>query len=162
MPLIFTPGFPATPTFTSETVTGLATFTGGVSIPSTPAPAACRGIRVLLGTSAAINLNSVAATTIFTTPASGFTKCVVTEVFGRNFTGGATTNAVSFGASATPTDWLGATVLPATTASTNHVLLEPAIDIAAADYGTAIAFVVNVTAGGAAITGIFDVWGYYI
>lgn len=126
-----------------------------------PAPAAGRGLIVQLGKVTSLNLNVVAATTIFTTPASGITRCVVTEIVADNPSGTPTTNAVSFGAAATPTDYLAATVLAGTFVAGKGIELYPAANTAFAVYGTSISFVANVTVGGAAITADFTVMGYY-
>ena len=134
---------------------------GSTIIGQVPAPASGRGVVVLLGRATGVNLNAVAATTIFTTPASGFTRCEVTIITVDNFSGTPTTNAVSFGASATPTDWLGATVLSGTAGVGKALRLFPQINVGYAEYGTNIAFVANVTIGGAAITCDIDVYGVY-
>lgn len=129
-------------------------------LPAT-APATGRGVCVQLGKATGVNLNNVAATTIFTTPASGFTRCIVMDVVGVNFSGAATTNAISFGASATPTDWMASNVIPGTMGTGKYLEFSEANNTAAAVYGPGVAFVVNVTAGGTAITGDFEAWGWY-
>jgi hypothetical protein len=116
---------------------------------------------VLLGRLTGINLNNVAATTIFTTPGSGFTRCEVDHVTLNNFSGTPTTNAISFGASGTPTDFLAAAVLVGTLGAGKSVHLFPASNVSFSNYGTGVAFVANVTIGGAAITCDADVWGVY-
>lgn len=125
------------------------------------APASGRGVQVQLGKLVGLNLNSVAATTIFTTPASGFTRCVVMEVLLDNFSAAAATTVVSFGASATPTDYLGAQTL--TNSATGKVLAYyPAVGAAAATYGVGVAFVANETVAlGSAATCDVVVMGYY-
>ena len=133
---------------------------GTESVPN-PAPAIGRGVLIQLDKLSAINLNAVAATTIFTTPAAGFTRCVVDQIVMDNFSGTPTTNAISFGASATPTDWNPAVVLAGTAGVGKGLFLYPASNVGFAVYGTGIAFVANVTVGGAAITADAAVWGYY-
>ncbi len=149
------PPVPSAPTFS-----GAITTTGGIVGPAT-APAAGRGIVVQLGKLAGLNLNSVANTTIFTTPASGFTRCVVTEIILDNFSAAAATTVVSFGASATPTDYLGAQTLT-NSAIGKQLSYYPAAGAAAATYGTAIAFVAAETVAlGSAATCDVVVMGYY-
>lgn len=131
-----------------------------ISIP-TPAPAGTRGVTALLGKLTGLNLNSVAATTIFTTPATGFTRCVISEIILDNFSAAAATTVVSFGSSGTPTDYLGTQTL--TNSATNKELqFYPAVGVAAATYGNAVAFVVNETVAlGSAATCDVSVWGFY-
>ena len=127
----------------------------------TAAPGSGRGVLVQLGKVVGFNLNSVAATTIFTTPASGFTRCVVIEIVMDNFSGAAATTQVSFGASATPTDYLAAQTLTNSTAG-KQLGYYPAVGAAASTYGTGVAFVANETVAlGSAATCDISVWGYY-
>jgi hypothetical protein len=114
-----------------------------------------------LGRLVGLNLNVVAATTIFTVPTS-LARCIVTKIVLSNCSGTPTTNAVSFGASGTPTDWLAATVLVAGFVAGKTILLLPAVNVAMAAYVASVAFVANVTIGGAAITCDLDAFGYYI
>src|SRR6202142_1464172 len=95
---------------TSGNFTGAITAGGGI-VGTAPAPAAGRGFLVLLGKLVGLNLNSVAAATIFTTPGAGFTRCVPHVIVLDNFSGAAATTVVSFGASGTPTDFLGVQTL---------------------------------------------------
>ena len=125
------------------------------------APATGRNVSVALGKLTGLNLNAVAATTIFTTPAAGFTRCFVEYIALDNFSGTPTTNAVSFGASATPTDYTTAVVLAGTAGTGKALQIVPATNVGFAVYATAIGFVANVTVGGAAITCDVTVWGYY-
>jgi hypothetical protein len=129
----------------------------------TNAPASGRGVSVQLGKRVGLDLNAVAATTIFTTPASGFTRCVVTEIIVDNFSLAATTASVSYGASGTPTDWAAtATMAGANTNKFVQLSGGPAAT-ASATYGTAVAFVANVTiAQGVAATADVSCWGYYL
>jgi hypothetical protein len=130
-------------------------------IGSIPPPGTSRGFVLILGTLTGLNLNAVAATTIFTTPASGFTRCIITEINMTNSNGTPTTNAVSFGASATPTDWAAATVLGGGFVAGKGIEINQASNTPFAVYGTGVAFVANVTVGGAAITCDLQVLGYY-
>jgi len=133
---------------------------GSIVLPDTMT-ANQRGYVGSLGKLTGLNLNSVAQTTIFTTPAAGITRCFVFDVFLDNISGVPTTNAISFGASGTPTDWLASTVLSTSLASGKGADLSPAIGAPFAVYGTSIAFVANVTVGGAAITCDLRVIGFY-
>jgi hypothetical protein len=114
-----------------------------------------------LGRLVGLNLNVVAATTIFTVP-TGLARCIVTKIVLSNCSGTPTTNAVSFGASATPTDWLGATALAVGFVAGKVVMIFPGANIATGAYSSGTNFVANVTLGGAAITCDLDVWGYYV
>jgi len=135
------------------------TFSGGI-VQTPPASGAGRGLVVQLGKLTGLNLNSVAATTIFTTPASGFTRCVVLNVVVDNYSIAATTASVSFGSSGTPTDW-AATATNANAATGKFQLLTPTAALSPT-YGTGIAFVANVTIGqGSAATADVTVLGYY-
>jgi hypothetical protein len=125
----------------------------------TAAPASGRGVSVQLGKIVGLNLNSVAATTMFTTPAAGFTRCNVTEIYMDNYSMAATTASVSYGSSGTPNDFSAT----ATNAQAAAGKLNP---IYAANtssyYGTGVAFVANVTiAQGVAATCDVEAWGYY-
>jgi hypothetical protein len=120
-----------------------------------------RGVLVSLGRILAVNLNAVAATNFFLTPASGFTRCIVDQVVIDNLSGTPTTNAISFGASGTPTDWLAAVVLAATLGAGKGGSLYPVANLGFAVYGTGVQFVANVTVGGAAITCDLRALGYY-
>lgn len=125
------------------------------------APASGRGVIVQLGKLTGFNLNNIAATTLFTTPASGFTRCVVIEIVLDNFSAAAALTQVSFGASATPTDYLAAQTLT-NSATGKELSYYPAAGAAASTYGTSIAFVANETvAAGSAATCDVTVWGYY-
>lgn len=127
-----------------------------------PAPASGRGVRVLLGKATAVNLNSVAATTIFTTPAAGITRCVVADIVVDNFSIASTTASVSYGASGTPTDYLATATMAGAAANKQVHLVGGAAATGSATYGTSVAFVANVTiAQGAAATCDISVWGYY-
>jgi hypothetical protein len=141
----------------------LASYQGALAGALNPiaSPQSSRGIILQLGKVSALNLNAVAATTIFTTPASGINRCVLIEIVADNFSGTPTTNAISFGASATPTDWLAAVVLAASGGVGKGLSLYPATNVGYAVYGPGIAIVANVTIGGAAITADFTVLGYY-
>lgn len=119
-------------------------------------------VEIELGLKQGVDLNTVAKTTIFTAPASGFTNLVVTKVILLNASGNPTTNTVSFGANATPTDWLIATTLSATFgAGSSGLALFPASNVSFNTYGASAQFVINVTAGGAAITADVTAWGFY-
>lgn len=127
----------------------------------TNAPASGRGVIVQLGLHTGVNLNSVAQTIIFTTPGSGFFLCVPTLVVVDNFSGAVTTNAASFGSSGTPTDFLASTVLTGGAAGKSFQNAPASFVTACAVYGAGINFVMNVTAGGAAISADVYVFGYY-
>ena len=110
-----------------------------------------------LGKVAGVNLNAVAATTLFVVPA-GVTRCVVTRILKTNYSMAATTASASFGASGTPTDW-AATAVDANAATTRSQLLIPTATLAT-QYAAATAFVANVTiAQGAAATCDITVFG---
>lgn len=131
----------------------------------TNAPAAGRGVIVQLGKITGVNLNAVAATTIFTVPASGLTRCWVAFGFVRNSSGvDTTTNAFSLGASATPTDWMVAGAV-ALAAGTSKILGDINTTVAGAVattlYAPGAAFVINVTVGGAASTADIAMFGFY-
>jgi hypothetical protein len=143
---------------TAGTSSPQAVFAGGVAI--TPAAGISKGVIVALGKLTSLNLNSVAATTIFTTPAAGFTRCVVTQVIVDNYSGAWTSASVSFGSSGTPTDW-AATATNANAATGKFWLLNPTATLSPT-YGTGIAFQANVTiVQGVAATADVTVWGYY-
>lgn len=163
---------PASPTFVTETVsgndtvggtlavTGTTTTTGGIIYP-VAAPAAGRRLLAQLAKIVGYNLNSVALVTLFTTPASGFTGCVINEIVLDNFSGASGTVQLSFGASGTPTDFLGTQTL--TNGATGKAIsLYPAANAAYAVYGTAVAFSANQTvAQGVATTCDITILGYY-
>jgi len=114
-----------------------------------------------LGKLVGLNLNAVAATTIFTTALpAGATRCIITKIVRSNESIAATTASVSFGSSGTPTDF-SATAVNANAATTKYQVLSPTATLATA-YGNAVAFVANVTiAQGAAATCDITVFGYY-
>jgi hypothetical protein len=147
---------------TTLAVTGTTTVTGGL-IGTAPAPGLGRGFIVLLGKLVGLPLNAVAATTIFTTPGAGFTRCVITSVVIDNFSAVASTASVSYGASATPTDWAATATMPGATAAGKFIqLLGGAAASGSATYGTGIAFVANVTIiQGVATTADVAAYGYF-
>jgi hypothetical protein len=123
-----------------------------------PAPATTRGVNVVLGKLVGANLNAIAATTIFTTPAAGFTRCVVEQITVDNFSGTWTTASVSYGSSGTPTDYTATATMAGAAANKAVVVSATAF----ATYGTGIAFVANVTIPqGVAATADITVWGTY-
>lgn len=127
------------------------------------APASGRGVSVQLGKLVGLNLNSVAATTILTTPSSGFTRCVITAVILNNFAGTPPLSiTASFGASGTPTDWSVAVGI-GVSANSRYVSVPTGnLTTGSAVYGSAVAFVANVTvAQGAAYTCDVTAYGYY-
>lgn len=137
------------------------TFTAKSVVVPTPAAAENRGLWVILGKAVGVNLNAVAATTIFTTPASGFSRCVVNQVVMTNCSGTGTTASISFGSSGTPTDWVASTVFNGATPN-KRCSINAANGANNATYGTGVAFVANVTIPqGSACTCDFTVWGYY-
>jgi hypothetical protein len=139
------PSFAIDPVFPAQNVAPGATPTFAGAILTIPAGGTVRGYVAVLGKLTGLNLNAVAATTIFTTPASGFTRCVITRVLLDNFSIAATTASVSFGASGTPTDWAATQTFAG--ANTNKVIALSAGGAAtgSATYGTAVAFVAGVT-----------------
>jgi hypothetical protein len=130
---------------------------GGVSVGQPEVP--CIGER-LLGYVAAVNFNSVAATTIFTVPAG--VSCYVTKIIVDGYsTGTPTTASVSFGASGTPTDW-SATATDANATTSSAKVFSPTASLMV-KYAAATAFVANVTiAQGTAVTANVAVFGYYL
>lgn len=129
------------------------------------APATGRGVIVLLGTHSGVNFNSVAATNIFTTPASGFAFCVITDVVVLNASSTMGAAAASYGASATPTDLFPAAGFDATMNVGRFWRLSTVSNLTAtapATYGTNVGIVCNVTvAKGTAVTADVQCWGYY-
>ena len=115
----------------------------------------------LLGFLPSCNLNSVAATTIFTVPAAA-TGCYVTKIILQNYsTGTPTTASISFGSSGTPTDW-SATATDANATTTSAKVFSPTATLMKI-YPASTAFVANVTiAQGSAVTGDILVFGYYV
>src|SRR5512144_1422267 len=61
----------------SVTDVGATHTIAATGIVASPAPATGRGVLIQLGKVATVDFNAAAATTIFTTPGSGFTRCVV-------------------------------------------------------------------------------------
>ena len=114
----------------------------------------------LLGFVPAVNLNSVAATSLFTVPAG--VSCYVTKIVVQNYsTGTPTTYSVSFGASGSPTDW-SATATDANATTTSAKVFSPTATLMK-KYAAATVFVANVTiAQGTAVTGDILVFGYYV
>ena len=127
-----------------------------------PAPATTRGVICIMGKLIGLNLNSVAATTIFTLPAAGFTRCIVTKQVLDNFSTAATTVSISYGASGTPTDW-NATATMAGAATGKFIKLEGGgVANGSATYGPGTAFVANVTIPqGVAATCDITAYGFY-
>jgi hypothetical protein len=126
------------------------------------APGSGRGVLVLLGKATGVQLNSIAATTIFTTPAvGGYTRCVVANVYITNPSAIATTASISYGASGTPTDWAATLVNPNLTAVNKFQPIGPSSG-AGATYGIGVNFVANVTIPqGVATTADIEAWGWY-
>lgn len=146
----------STPTFAGLTLVG----SGFLSLPDV-APSQNRGFIFSLGKLTGLNLNAVAATTIFQVPAGGLTRCIVTELILDNFSIAATTASVSYGSSTTPTDFLATATMPGA-ATTKAISLFPASNAAYAFYGQAVFFVANVTiAQGAAATCDVRALGYF-
>jgi len=148
------------------TVEGLpaSIISGGSLILPNPAPATGRGVFIQLGRVNSVNLNSVAATTIFTTPAvGGFTRCRVLTIVVGNISGIATTASFSFGQSATPTDWAATSTYAGLTAAGKFVAIDQAPVTGSTEItATGISFVINVTIGqGVATTADVEAWGYY-
>ena len=127
-------------------------------------PATSRGAVVLLGKATSVNMNSVAQTTIFTTPAvGGFTRCRVTKIVVGNISAVCTTASFSFGQGGTPTDWAATATYAGLTAVGKFVVIIPSsangsVEITA----TGINFVINVTIGqGVATTADVEAFGAY-
>lgn len=160
MPLKGSIGYlPPNPIFSSVTVSGLLTPTGGIAIP-VPAPDGNRGALFKLSHTALIDLNAVAQTPLLTVPAT-VAECEILAITIHDFTGAPTTNAISFGRTGTPTDWLGSTVLNGGAGVGKAVRLFPGIGVPYAIFGPGDVFVANVTVGGAAITCSVHIWGCY-
>jgi hypothetical protein len=129
-----------------------------------PAPATGRGLVVELGKATAVQLNTIAATTIFTTPAvGGFTRCRVLSVVIGNISAVASTASVSFGQSATPTDWAATAAFAGLTAVGQFVEIVPSVATGSKEItATGISFVANVTVPqGVATTADITALGYY-
>lgn len=127
------------------------------------APASGRGVIVLLGSHTGVNYNAVAATQIFQTPASGFARCVITDIYIVNASSSMGAAAASYGASGTPTDLFPAAGFDASMNVGKQWHLSTALPTTApATYGTAVSIVANVTvAKGTAVTADVECWGYY-
>jgi hypothetical protein len=128
------------------------------------APGTGRGVVVQLGKATGVALNTVAATSIFTTPAvGGFTRCVVTQVVWDNASAIATTTSVSYGASGTPTDWAATATLAGLTTTGKQIQViggPPATG--SATYGAGVSFVANITIPqGVATSADVTAYGYY-
>lgn len=144
--VIYTPG-----TITPTSVIGPAA-----------APATGRGVIVQLGKVTGVDLNAAAATTVFTTPASGFSRCVVTMVIVDNFSALSTTASLSFGSSGTPNDWSLTGTMQGADAGRMHYRPPNWSTSWTNVYGTGVAFVANVsTPQGSAATADVTAWGYY-
>lgn len=114
----------------------------------------------LLGFLPSLNLNAVAATTIFTVPA-GFTAYVTKVILQNYSTGTPTTASTSFGASGTPTDW-SATATDANATTSSAKVFSPTATLMK-KYAAATAFVANVTiAQGTAVTADCLVFGFLV
>jgi hypothetical protein len=126
----------------------------------TAAPAAGRGFNVQLAKYSNYNLNNAAQTTLFTTPASGITRAVISDIYLVNFSGSWTTASVSFGANGTPTDY--ATTQTFAGAGTNKRcrVVENAGGVATYTTNVAIVAVVTIAQGVSATCDI-EVWGWY-
>jgi hypothetical protein len=134
---------------------------GGVSsiVGPTSAPAGGRGVVVQLGKAVAVNLNAAASTTIFTTPAAGFTRCVVLRVIRDNESIAATTASVQFG-TAGGADW-AATAVNANAVAGKYQEI-PSVATLSPVYGVSTTFQATVTiVQGAAATADLTAWGYY-
>jgi hypothetical protein len=127
------------------------------------APGSGRGVLVQLGKAPGVNLNAVAATSIFTTPAvGGYTRCIVSQIVWTNFSAVASTASISYGASGTPTDFLATATMAGATGTTKAVAVFPASGAGFTAYGVGVSFVANVTIGqGVATTGDVEAWGWY-
>jgi len=127
------------------------------------APGTGRGFIVLLGKATGVQLNTVAATSIFTTFATGgYTRCVVDRVVVDNPSGVATTASVSFGASGTPTDWAATATMPGLTGTNTFAEFGKTAGAGGATYGIGVSFVANVTVQqGVATTADFAAYGWY-
>lgn len=141
---------------------GSPTVTTAVGPPA--APGSGRGFVVQLGKVTSVNLNSAAATTIFTTPAvGGYTRAVVSEVVIDNPSAAASTVSISYGASGTPTDWAATATMPGLGAVNKFVKLHGGVAATgSATYGVGVAFVANVTIPqGVATSCDISAWGWY-
>lgn len=116
----------------------------------------------LLGRVVGLNINVLnQETTLFTTPASGFTRCCVMDIVLDNYSTAATTASLSFGGNAgTDNDWK-TTATNANASTTNMTrYTAPATAIF---YGTSATFATKTnTAQGGAATVDVSVWGYYV
>lgn len=127
------------------------------------APGSGRGYIVLLGKATGVQLNTVAATNIFTSPAvGGYTRCVVDHINVDNPSGIATTASVSYGASGTPTDWAATATMPGLTGTNTMATVNKTAGAGGATYGTGVSFVANVTVQqGVATTCDIAAYGWY-
>lgn len=132
-------------------------------IGGTAAPGTGRGFLVQLGKITGVQLNSIAANNIFTTPAvGGYTRCVVYTIVIDNPSGVGTTASVSYGASGTPTDWAASATMPGLTATNTFAVVDKTGGAGGATYGVGVTFVANVTiAQGVATTCDIAAWGWY-
>lgn len=115
----------------------------------------------VLGKVVGVNLNAVAATTLFTAavPADA-TGWVVTRIVKTKYSIAATTASVSFGQAATPTDY-AATAVDANAATTSAQIISATAALQKF-YTANVAFVANVTIPqGAPATCDIEVFGYY-
>jgi hypothetical protein len=129
----------------------------------TTAPGSGRGVLVQLGKITGVQLNSVQANNIFTTPAvGGYTRCIVDFIEINNFSAVATTASISYGSSGTPNDYLATATMPGATGTTKAVQVFPGSGAGQVAYGVGITFVANVTIGqGVATTCDISAWGWY-
>ena len=134
-----------------------------ISVGPPAAPGSGRGFIVLLGKVTGVQLNSVAATTIFTTFATGgYTRCVVTDIILDNPSAVAATASISYGASGTPTDWATTATNLGLTGTNTFARVSKTGGTGGATYGIGVAFVANVTIPqGVATTCDIAAYGYY-
>lgn len=115
----------------------------------------------LVATKTAVDLNAVATTTLYTTPAGK--KLVVDHVKVRNLSASAGSTVATFGQSGAKTDFVGAQTLSNLSAAGKAAKIQPvpaATPAAIVEYAAATAFVIDVTtAAGSACTCSIDVFG---
>lgn len=134
----------------------------GISTRCHSADGVARTTEVSLGKITALNINAVAATPIFAIALPpGAKGLVVTKVVRYADTIAATTASISFGQTATPTDW-AATAVNANAAAAKAQIISATAALQPF-YTAATNFVANVTiAQGAAATCDLEAFGYYV
>jgi len=118
----------------------------------------------MLASISAVNLNSVAATNLYTVPTGK--KLLVDHVVIRGLSATAGSAVVTFGKSTAKTDFVAARTLSNLSAAGKAAKIEPVpatTPAAIVEYAAAEIFVIDVTtAAGSACTAVVEVWGHLI